>query len=72
MTTLALASLMLAAVTVTPVDSQTGAAPVTVTLPQVVEPGVTTLTLRSNGPVPSPRRQLGAPHVYYELTTTAA
>lgn len=58
-------------VIVKPVDSATGATPVTVTFASVSQAGSTTLTTNSNGIPPPSGYTLGDPPRYYELTTTA-
>jgi hypothetical protein len=62
--------LLAAAVTVRPVDSGTGTAPVSVTFPVVIHEGTTTLRLKPIGPEPWPGHVLGEPSLYYDLTTT--
>ncbi|MEZ5364212.1 MAG: CARDB domain-containing protein [Bryobacterales bacterium] len=58
-------------VTVTPEDTTSGGAPVTVTFAQVTQEGDTSLTTSSAGPPPPEGFKLGAPPVYYDLATTA-
>jgi hypothetical protein len=60
------------AVSVTPVDSATGAAPVTLSFSNVTQAGTTSLTTSSSGPAPPATFAVGSPAVFYELTTTAA
>ena len=54
-----------------PVDSATGANPVSVTFSAVTQIGSTTLTINSTGPIPPDGFQLGSPANYYEISTTA-
>ncbi len=56
---------------VRPVDTTTGATPVTLTFSNVTQPGVTSLTTSSSGPPAPSGFQLGTPGVYYNLSTTA-
>jgi large repetitive protein len=58
-------------VAVTPVDTTTGTSPVSMTFSNVTQPGSTTLTTSSSGPTGPTGYQLGAPPVYYNLSTTA-
>jgi len=58
-------------VSVTPVDTTTGASPVSLTFSQVTQPGATSLTTASTGPAAPSGFQLGNPPVYYNLSTTA-
>jgi Bacterial Ig-like domain (group 3)/MBG domain (YGX type)/Abnormal spindle-like microcephaly-assoc'd, ASPM-SPD-2-Hydin/Beta-propeller repeat/NHL repeat len=58
-------------VVVTPVDTTTGATPVTLTFSNVTQPGVTSLTTSPTGPAAPAGFQLGNPPVYYNLSTTA-
>jgi hypothetical protein len=58
-------------ITVQPVDTTTGASPVTLIFTTVTQPGVTSLTTTAGGPPPPSGFQLGNPPVYYNLSTTA-
>jgi hypothetical protein len=58
-------------VTVSPVDSGSGTAPVTLTFASVTSAGQTALTISDAGPPPPTGFRLGDPARYYELTTTA-
>ena len=58
-------------IVVTPVDTTTSAAPVTLTFSNVTQPGITSLTTTTGGPPPPSGFQLGNPAVYYNLSTTA-
>jgi probable HAF family extracellular repeat protein len=59
-------------VQVTPVDSTTGASPVTITFNNVSVAGNTTLVTSAIGPASPTGFQGGTPPVYYELATTAS
>jgi hypothetical protein len=56
---------------VAPLDTTTGASPVTLTFNQVTQPGNTSLNTSSTGPAAPSGFQLGNPGVYYNLSTTA-
>ena len=58
-------------VVVAPADPTTGQTPVTLTFDRVSQPGTTHVTSSPSGPPPPAGFQLGAPAVYYEITTTA-
>jgi hypothetical protein len=60
-----------AAVAVQPVDSASGTTPVTVTFSEVLTAGITNLSTSSSGPAPPSGFSLGAPPLYYDVTTTA-
>jgi len=57
---------------VSPVDTSTNSAPVALTFSSVGQPGNTTLTTSSSGPVMPAGFQLGNPATFYGLSTTAA
>jgi probable HAF family extracellular repeat protein len=59
-------------VSVTPSDTTTGGAPVTVTFTSVTQTGMTRLTTSSTGTPPPSGFELGSPPVYYDIATTAA
>jgi len=54
-----------------PVDTTTGGSPVTLTFDNVTQPGTTSLTTAGTGAPPADGFKLGAPPVYYNLSTTA-
>ena len=56
---------------VMPVDSATGATPVTLTFDNVTKIGQTNLTITSTGPNPPAGFSLGSPAVFYNIITTA-
>lgn len=58
-------------ITVSPIDTSTDTAPVTLTFSKVIQPGNTTLTTSSTGPTPPAGFSLGNPPVYYDLATAA-
>jgi YVTN family beta-propeller protein len=58
-------------VSLQPIDSATGATPVTVEFSTVTQSGTTSLSTSSTGPTPPAGFALGSPATYYELTTTA-
>ncbi|MHC4516335.1 MAG: FG-GAP repeat protein, partial [Planctomycetota bacterium] len=58
-------------VVVKPIDSTTGASPVTLTFDNVTEQGITTVTTSGTGAPPPSGFKLGNPPVYYEISTTA-
>jgi PKD repeat protein len=55
---------------VQPVDAATGSAPVTVTFPNELASGETTLTISEEGPAPFPQYVPGTPSLYYEIQST--
>lgn len=55
---------------ISPVDSTTGASPVSLIFSNVPQPGQTSLTTSAGGPAPPSGFQLGTPPVYYMLSTT--
>ncbi len=59
-----------AGVSVRPADLATGSTPVTVTFPNVLVEGKTTLTLSHQGPAPFPQSVPGDPPLYYEIQST--
>jgi hypothetical protein len=58
-------------VAVTPTDSTTGTTPATITFGSVTAPGTTSLTISSAGPTLPSYFQLGAPPLFYNISTTA-
>ena len=54
-----------------PVDTSTGASPVTLTFSTVTQPGNVSLTTSTTGPSVPSGFQLGSPATYYMLTTSA-
>jgi N-acetylneuraminic acid mutarotase len=58
-------------VTVLPVDAATGTSPASVRFTTVTQPGLTSLSILSNGPPPPPGYRAGTPSLYYDLSTTA-
>lgn len=58
------------ALEVRPPDSATGAMPLTITLPNVLQAGVTSMTVSASGPSPFPQYVPGTPPTYYDVTTT--
>jgi hypothetical protein len=58
-------------IVVQPVDPATGTAPVTLTFSEVMQNGTSDLATSSSGPPPPVGFNLGAPPIYYEITTTA-
>jgi sugar lactone lactonase YvrE len=57
---------------ISPVDSSTGASPVTLIFSNVPQPGQTSLTTSNVGPTPPSGFQLGTPPVYYMLSSTVS
>ena len=58
-------------VAVKPLDAATGTTPVTITFDNVSQPGTTTLTINSTGPLAPAGFQLGTPAMFYDVSTTA-
>jgi YVTN family beta-propeller protein len=56
---------------VDPVDSTTGASPISLTFSNITQSGETSLTTSSLGPPPPSGFRLGNPPTFYELSTTA-
>jgi uncharacterized repeat protein (TIGR03803 family) len=58
-------------VTVNPVDPETGGTPISLTFPNITQPGTTTITSSSTGAPPPSGFNLGQTPIYYDISTSA-
>lgn len=61
-----------AGVVATPIEAATGSTPVKLTFDQITQGGVSTVTAASAGPPPPAGFSVGAPAIYYEISTSAS